>query len=128
MPEHLHIEIEGMRDVLGLLEGINQAQNAILCKLDDLSRKEDINFMAISDQLKQEDANLTAIGSALDGIAKGIADLDTLIQNFQNSPGVLSAADQAALDAIVAKSTAVAAQAAKVSTAPPAPPAPAPAP
>ena len=46
--------------------------------------------------------------TALASIQTGIANLDTMIQNFQNSPGTLSAEDQAALDAISATSTSLA--------------------
>jgi hypothetical protein len=63
--------------------------------------------------------NLDATTANLATITSGIAALDTLIQNLQNSPNPLSPADQAALDAIVSQSTALAATAAAISTAPP---------
>lgn len=61
----------------------------------------------ITDWAATEQASLTTISTTLDGIVTGIAALDVLIANFQNSPGTLSAADQAALDAIQASSTAL---------------------
>jgi hypothetical protein len=47
-----------------------------------------------------------------DKIAQGIQSLDDQITAFQNSPGTLSAADQAALDGIQAASARLAAAAA----------------
>jgi hypothetical protein len=52
--------------------------------------------------------------------------LDALIAGFQNSPGTLSAADQAALDQIQAASKALVAKSAAISVAPPVPVAPIP--
>ena len=56
---------------------------------------------AITDFSAQVEANFV-------GIRSGIAALDAKIVAFQNSPGTLSATDQAALDAIVAESAALA--------------------
>ena len=69
----------------------------------------------ISDFADKTNANFAAIAS-------GIANLDAQIQAFQNSPGTLSPADQAALDAIVASSAKLAA-AAQAPVVPPVPPA-----
>lgn len=102
-----------------LLIAIMEKIEFVLESLARSERKEIELLMSISDQLAQEDANLTAIGTKLDSIATGIAALDALIQAFQNSPGTLSPADQAALDAIVNKSTALKAQADAISTAAP---------
>jgi hypothetical protein len=74
---------------------------------------------AITDWAATEQASLTAISNTLNSIVTGIAALDALIQGFQNSPGTLSAADQAALNAISAQSAALVAQSAAISTAPP---------
>jgi hypothetical protein len=57
-------------------------------------------------------------------IQAGITNLDAQINAFNNSPGTLSAADQAQLDAIVASSGALA-TAAQAPVVPPAPAAPA---
>lgn len=64
----------------------------------------------------------TAVKQHFAEIQAGINNLDTLIQNFQNSPGTLSVADQAALDEIVAASStlATAANTVPVPTPPPA--------
>ena len=64
-------------------------------------------------------ANLAASQAALTGIAAGIVNLDTLITNFQNSPGTLSPADQQSLDDIQTASQALLAQAQAISTTPP---------
>jgi hypothetical protein len=66
---------------------------------------------AISDWAAKE-------ATALASIQAGIANLDTLIQNFQNSPGTLSPSDQAALDAIAATSASLATAANAVPTPP----------
>lgn len=76
----------------------------------------------ITDWAATEQADLTEISSTLDGIVTGVAALDTLITNFQNSPGTLSAEDQAALDAIKAASAALVTKASGISTTPPAAP------
>ena len=77
---------------------------------------------AITDWAAAEQADLTSISSTLNAIVTGVTALDTLIENFQNSPGSLSATDQAALDAITAASAALVTQAAAISTAPPSTP------
>ena len=63
------------------------------------------------------------VSADLDTITAGIAALDAAIAAFQNSPGVLSPADQAALDDIQAKSQALVAKADAVNVTPPTPPA-----
>jgi hypothetical protein len=73
----------------------------------------------IGDELSSTSGNLTATSAALTSIATGVLALDALIVGFQNSPGTLSAADQAALDAIVAQSAALASQASAINTNPP---------
>lgn len=73
----------------------------------------------ITDWAAKEQADLTDISSTLDGIASGVLALDALIVNFQNSPGTLSAEDQAALDGIVAASAALKTKAAAISVTPP---------
>lgn len=74
---------------------------------------------ALSDELSATSANLAATSTTLDGIATGVLSLDALIVAFQNSPGTLSAGDQAALDGIVAASGALATKASAISTAAP---------
>jgi len=77
---------------------------------------------AFRDQVQQ---NFDKLGTDLTGIKTEIADLNTLIQQLQNSPGDISAEDQATLDSIVAKSASLvtAADALTVPAVPPAPPA-----
>jgi hypothetical protein len=79
---------------------------------------------AVTDWAAKEGVALTGISTTLDGIASGVLGLDTLIQNFRNSPGTLGAADQAALDAISSASAALATKASAISTTPPAAPQP----
>lgn len=76
MSDHLHIEIEGMSEALGMLMGINQAQNAILEKLDEILGKEDKIMSALDDLTAQVAADTTVIQSAvtlINGIAAQIA-------------------------------------------------------
>jgi len=80
----------------------------------------------ITDWAATEQADLAAVSATLDGIVTGIANLDTLITNLQNSPGTLSAADQTALDNIKAASAALVTKAGAIVVNAPAPtPAPA---
>jgi hypothetical protein len=74
---------------------------------------------AVSDWAAKEATTDAQISAALDVLTTGIAALDTIIQNFQNSPGTLSPADQAFLDAAAATSAALAAKAQGISTTPP---------
>jgi hypothetical protein len=80
-------------------------------------------MLKITDWAAQEQADLTQISTTLDNVVAGIAALDVLITNFQNSPGAFSAADQAALDGIQAASQALVTKSAAISVAAPAPPA-----
>lgn len=80
----------------------------------------------ISDQMAAEQADLDAVNAKLDSITVGIAALDKLITDFQNSPGTLSPSDQSAVDAIQAAITALRTKAEAVSTTPPTPPTPTP--
>ena len=75
-----------------------------------------------------EASTLASLATALTALATGITALDALITSFQNSPGTLSPADQAALDGIQATSQALVAQANAISTTPPGTPVPAPPP
>jgi hypothetical protein len=69
--------------------------------LADLKNQGENTMSQISDWAAKE-------ATALASIHTGITALDTLIQNFQSSPGTLSAADQAALDSIAATSASLA--------------------
>ena len=76
----------------------------------------------ITDQAAAEKADLDAISAKLDAVTAGIAALDKLITDFQNSPGTLSPADQAAVDAIQKAVADLRTKAEAVDTTPPAPP------
>ena len=79
---------------------------------------------AITDWAAKEQADLTAISGKLQTIADGIAKLDAMIAALQNSPGTLSASDQAALDQIEQQSAALVTAASAIDLTPPtAPPA-----
>jgi hypothetical protein len=71
-----------------------------------------------------EQATLTSLSTALTALATGVAALDALITQLQNSPGTISPADQALLDQIQAQSQANLAQANAISTTPPGQPVP----
>lgn len=79
---------------------LNEMEERIMSVISDFADKVDANFQKVQD---------------------GITALDTEIQAFQNSPGTMSAADQARLDAIVSKSAALAV-AANAPVTPPVPP------
>jgi hypothetical protein len=66
-----------------------------------------------------EGQTLTALDAALTNLGTGVIALLAMIVAFQNSPGTLSAADQASLDALEAHATALVAQAGAISTTPP---------
>ena len=81
---------------------------------------------AVTDATAAEQGDLDAISAVLDSITTGIAALDAQIIAFDNSPGTLSPADQAALTAIKTSSAALLVKAQAISTAPPVNPNPAP--
>lgn len=87
--------------------------------LNTVIQKENEIMSAITDFAAKEKVSLAGIASTLDSIAAGVAALDVLIQNFQNSTGTLSAADQTALDEISAASTALATKATAIVVTPP---------
>ena len=76
----------------------------------------------VSDFAAKVQTAFDKVNADLDVITAGIAALDAAIVAFQNSPGTLSAADQAALDDIQAKSAALVAKADAVNVVPPVPP------
>ena len=98
---------------------VKHEAEAILCRMEKMEKT---IMSAITDWAAQEQADLAAISTTLDNIVTGIAALDKLITDFQNSPGTLSAADQAALDAIKAASGALVSKAQAISVTPPTPP------
>jgi hypothetical protein len=85
----------------------------------DLEKVKDKILSAIQDWAAKEQADLTAISASLDNVIAGIATLDALITGFQTSPGTLSTADQAALDAIQAVSKTLVVKASAISVTPP---------
>lgn len=76
-----------------------------------------------ADRQKVSDA---AIDAKLDVIGKGVLDLDAAIKALNNSSGTLSVLDQAALDDLEARSTALVAKVNAIDTTAPVPDAPAP--
>jgi hypothetical protein len=96
--------------------------------LMDNIAKEQLFMSQITDWAAKEQADLTTISTTLDGIVAAIVALNALITAFQNSPGTLSAADQAALDGIQTASKALVAKASAIIVSPPPPPPPPPPP
>jgi len=64
-------------------------------------------------------ASQTATAAAVTNLGAGVLVLDQMIIAFQNTPGQLSAADQASLNAILAQSAALATQVGAISVTPP---------
>ena len=91
-------------------------------KLDKILSNQGKLMSQLTDWAAAEQADLTAISNTLDTIVAGVAALDTLITNFQNSPGTLSPSDQAALDAIQTASKALVTKSAAIVVTPPGPP------
>lgn len=71
-----------------------------------------------------EGAVLTSASAAVTNVNTGVLALDAMLIAFNNSPGTLSPADQAALDGIMAQSKALASQATAINTTPPGTPVP----
>jgi hypothetical protein len=111
----LHLMMEGLKQ---LLEEHCKPDPQAVTK-QDLQKMEERIMSQITDWAATEQASLDAISSTLDGIVTGIAALDALITQLQNSPGTLSAADQAALDAIQASSQALVAKSGAIAVTPP---------
>jgi hypothetical protein len=87
----------------------------------DLDQLEQKIMSAITDWADKEDADLSGIKDLLNSIATGVVALEKMITDFQNSPGTLSAADQARLDTIESATQQLRSLAAGISTAPPSP-------
>jgi hypothetical protein len=109
-----------LADFKELMDG-RAAFGQLATLLADNIAKEQILMSQITDWAATEGANLAAVSKTLDNLVTGIAALDALIANFQNSPGTLSAADQAALDGIQAASGALVTKAAAIVVAAPVP-------
>jgi hypothetical protein len=75
----------------------------------------------ITDWAAKEQADLSTVSGTLDGVVTNIAALNAQIAAFNNSPGTLAPADQAALDSIQAASAALVTKAAALVVAVPAP-------
>jgi hypothetical protein len=78
-----------------------------------------LHMPGVADFAIAEGATLTQLGGALTNLGTGVLALDAMLIAFQASPGTLSAADQASLNNILAKSNALALQAGAISTTPP---------
>ena len=106
------MEYLGYHDLQSMFTAILHGQTLIITNQEKLMSQ-------ITDWAAQEQQSLDAISSTLDSIVAGVAALDTLINNFQNSPGTLSPSDQAALDAIQASSKTLVAKVQAISVNPP---------
>ena len=118
MPGWIRLRDGGCQAVLA---DINVALWGIRNLLSQSLTQEKLLMSQITDWAAKEQADLTAISNTLNSIVQGIAALGALITTFQNSPGTLAPADQAALDAIQKQSDALVAQSAAISVAPPGP-------
>jgi hypothetical protein len=116
-----------LHEVIGRLKHLASSKQ-VLGELKDLLsaniQQENQLMSQITDWAAQEQADLTAISNTLDAVVAGVATLDKMIADFQNSPGTMSAADQTALDNLQAFSKTVVAKASAISVAPPVPPSP----
>jgi hypothetical protein len=110
-------------DCLAVLENVNNALREIKNLLSFSITMEKNVMSKLTDWAAEEQADLTAISNTLDQVVTGIAALDVLITQFQNSPGTLAPGDQAALDGIQAASKALVTKSAAISVTPPVPPA-----
>jgi hypothetical protein len=90
-------------------------------QLAEILKGQTLIMSQITDWAAKEQANLDAISKTLDSVVAGIANLDQMIRNFQNSQATLSPGDQAALDAIASASSALVTKAEAISVAPPSP-------
>jgi hypothetical protein len=93
---------------------------AFECKLDRLLSalltQGEIIMSAISDFAAKQTAFNTDLSNQLDALQTDITALNTKITTLQNSPGQISAADQATLDSLVTAGTALQAKADALAT------------
>ena len=120
----LGTELKDVLDAMRRISKRNAALGELIPMLADNLKKEQQFMSQITDWAAQEQADLADISSTLDAVVAGVAALDKLITDFQNSPGTMSGPDQAALDAIQAASKALVAKSHAISTAPPTTPTP----
>jgi pectin methylesterase-like acyl-CoA thioesterase len=80
----------------------------------DLQETERKIMSQLTDWAATENADLTAINANLNAIVTTVANLSAHIAAFNNSPGTLSASDQAAIDAIKATSDTLVTQSAAI--------------
>jgi len=111
-----------------MIEAFEQLTNETtrLCKLiKSLETKQSLQELKesimsqITDFATSEQNTLTEIQTSLNTLATGIANLDSIINAFQNSPGTLSVEDQAALTTVQSVSNALAKQAQGIVVTPP---------
>ena len=95
---------------------------AIIERLDRLHAQGNKLMSKVTDFAAAVQTAFDKVNTDLDTIVAGIANLDSLITAFQNSPGTLSPEDQSALDGIQSASQALVAKADAVSVTPPTPP------
>ena len=115
-----------------LLQQIAQTTNLILCvvrRTDNRNRERFVIIMqAIDDYAKAVNAAYDALGTAVDGVATDVQFLKDEIAKLQNSPGTLSAADQATLDGLQARANTLTTKVQALDAATEEPPVPAPSP
>lgn len=106
---------------------VSKIEVSILAQLAGISRTQEKIVSQISDYAGRVNAKFDAISTGIDGIKGDVDFLKAQIATLQNSPGVLSAEDQATLDATEQRLNGLADRVTAVdaeTAAPPAPPAP----
>lgn len=109
----LAAEVQALTGALGDLRNFTRAATR-----EDVGNMEDRLMSKIADLEATEQTNNAAVSAKLDELQTGITDLNRQITDFNNSPGTLSAEDQAAVDRMQAASKALADKAESVSLKP----------
>lgn len=87
----------------------------------------EINLMTkITEHAERQNARLDQIDAAIGGITEDLRVMNEMIENLQNNPGPISAEDQATLDALEARGTALAERLVALDASNPKPPTPTP--
>jgi uncharacterized protein YPO0396 len=118
LEQNIHDLASAVHSLAHQLKNDVETRISQLATKDDLHRTERHIMQAITDFSNQATQDNVATNANLDAIVTGIAALDALITSLQLA-STLTAADQAALDAVSALSRALVARTSGISTAPP---------
>jgi hypothetical protein len=106
--------VDAIRLWISRVIGLKQAECELIKSWPHLATKDDLKTMenkimsAISEFAAKQAAFNDRIDAAVAGITGDIKTLNDLITTLQNTPGPISAEDQATLDALEAKGAAIA--------------------